>query len=89
MTPTEFRRSKYYDAIYSAPFVLTEWIWYTNKEKANDKAKELIGGYLKRYEWKDACAAWWSKLSETAKKTIQDIPGFTKAKFKAITGIKI
>ena len=89
MTPYEFYRSKYYDALSSAPFVLTEWIPYTREEMANDKAKELIGGYLKKYEWKEACAAWWSKLSESAKDTIKEIPGFTKTKFKAITGIEV
>ena len=89
MTPTEFRNSDYYDAIYSAPFILTEWVWYTDEEKKADKAKELIGGYLKKYDYKDACATWWSKLSDSAKATIKKIPGFTKKKFEAITGIKL
>ncbi len=89
MTPTEFRNSKYHRAIRSAPFVLTEWIYYTEEEKANDKAKELIGGYLKKYEWKDACAKWWGELSEESKEIIKSIPNFTKTKFKKITGIEI
>lgn len=89
MTPTEFRRSKYYDAIRSAPFVLAEWIYYTDEEKSNDKAKELIGGYLKEYEWTEACKNWWNKLSDKAKETIKAIPNFTAEKFKEITGIKV
>ncbi len=89
MTPTEFIRSKYYEAIRSAPFVLTEWIYYTDEEKANDKAKEIIGGYLKEYEWTEACKNWWNKLSDEAKETIKAIPNFTAKKFKEITGIKV
>ena len=89
MTPTEFRESKYYRAMRSAPFVLTEWIYYTEEEKANDKAKELIGGYLKKYEWKEACVKWWGELSEESKEIIKSIPNFTKTKFKKITGIEI
>ena len=89
MTPTEFFNSKYYGAIISAPFVLTKWVPYTYAEKASDKAKELIGGYWKSYEWKEACANWWGKLSKEAKETITQMPNFTKKKFKEITGITV
>lgn len=89
MTVEEFVTSKYWRAVLSAPFILTEWIEYTDKEKATDKDKELIGGYLKKYSYKEACKNWWKKLTPKAKQTIQKIPGFTKAKFKEITGITI
>ena len=89
MTPTEFRKSRYYAALNAAPFILTEWIYYTDEEKAEDKAKELIGGYLKRYDYKEACAKWWSALSDKAKETIQQIPNFDADKFEEITGIKV
>lgn len=88
MSVREFYGSKYYDAIMSAPFILTEWIGYTEEEKAQDKAKELIGGYLKAYDYKDACAAWWSKLSESARETIKQIPNFDADKFYKITGVR-
>ena len=89
MVPTEFMRSIYYDALCSAPFVLTEWIHYTDEEKAEDKAKELIGGYLKQYGYKEACAKWWSALSDEAKEIIQQIPNFDADKFEEITGIRV
>lgn len=89
MTPSEFRNSKYYTALISESIHLTEWVYYTKEEMASDKAKELIGGYLKKYTWEEACANWWSRLTKTAKKTITQIPGFTKEKFKAITNIDI
>ena len=89
MTPTEFRKSRYYAALNAAPFILTEWIYYTDKEKAEDKAKELIGGYLKRYDYKEACANWWTMLSDEDKAIIQLIPNFDADKFEKITGIRV
>lgn len=89
MTPTEFRSSKYYMALCITPLVLTEWIYYTDEEKAEDKAKELIGGYLKRYDYKEACANWWAALSDKNKEVIKQMPNFDADKFEEITGIKI
>ena len=89
MTVEEFYNSKYMKALCSAPFILTEWVYYTADEKESDKAKELIGGYLKKYDYKDACRMWWNKLTDDAKKTIQDIPNFDKEKFFKITGIEV
>ena len=87
MTHKEFYNSKYWEALNSGSFYLTEWVYYTEKEKAEDKAKELIGGYLKKYEYKEACKRWWDSLSNNDKETIQSIPNFDKDVFKDITGI--
>lgn len=89
MTYIEFIGSEYYKALTSVVFPLTEWIEYTPEEKANDKAKELIGGYLKKRSFKEAASIWWSKMSERNKKIIKQIPNFTPKKFEAITGIKV
>ena len=58
-TVREFINSKYYTALTSVPFVLTEWVKYSEEEKASDKSKALIGGYLKTHSYKEACATWW------------------------------
>lgn len=89
MTYREFINSKYYKALISSKFSFTEWIWYTPEEKANDKAKELIGGYLKQRTFKEAAKIWWGNMSEENKKIIMQIPNFDAKKFKKITGIDV
>ena len=81
--------SEYYYALTSVPFVLTEWVKYSEEEKASDKSKALIGGYLKTHSYKEACATWWSKMIEENKKLVQEIPNFDAEKFYRITGIRV
>ena len=81
--------SEYYDALMSSPFILTEWIYYTDKEKAADKEKELVGGYLKKYKFKEACANWWQNMSLQNKEIIKNMPNFDKNVFKDITEIEV
>ena len=88
-TVREFINSKYYTALTSVSFVLTEWIEYSEEEKSADKSKALIGGYLKTYDYKEACANWWSKMAEKDKKLVQEIPNFDAEKFYRITGIRV
>ena len=88
-TPTEFKRSKFYSALCSSPFILTEWIEYTKEEKAEDKSKKLIGGYLKEYTYKEACANWWNGMTVENKKIVTEIPNFDPDKFERITGIDV
>lgn len=80
MSLEEFRTSKYAVALLSAPFNLTEW--YKDETQTE-------GGYLKIYTYKEACANWWSRLSEEAKETIKSIPNFDEKVFENITGIKV
>ena len=89
MTLSEFRRSKYNRALRSVKLELTEWIEYTEEEKKEDDNKRLIGGYLKEYSYKEACANWWNELTEENREIIMSIPNFDAAKFYEITGIKI
>ena len=89
MTVMEFYNSRYYNALCSSDFVLTEWIYYTEEEKRADKAKELIGGYLKKYDYKEACAKWWANMTEQNREIVKQIPNFDADKFFEITGIRV
>ena len=89
MTLDEFINSKYNNALRSVGLKLTEWIEYTEEEMKEDKNKRLIGGYLKEYSYKEACANWWDELTEENKEIIKSIPNFDADKFYEITGIKI
>ena len=89
MTLSEFRRSKYNRALRSVKLELTKWIEYTEEEMEGDDKKRLIGGYLKEYSYKEACANWWNELTEENKEIIKSIPNFDADKFEEITGIKI
>ena len=89
MSLRDFYRSKYYDALSSAPFVLTEWIPYTEEEKKADPEKELAGGYLKEHTMQEAWANWWAKMTEDNKKIVQEIPNFDAEVFNEITGIEV
>ena len=87
MTLEEFIKSKYNKALCSVELNLTEWIEYTEEEMKEDKNKILIGGYLKEYSYKEACANWWNELTEENKEIIKSIPNFDAGKFYEITGI--
>ena len=89
MTLSEFEKSKYNKALTSVYLEITKWIEYTEEEKKNDENKRLIGGYLKEYSYKEACANWWNELTEGNKEIIKSIPNFDAGKFYEITGIKI
>ncbi len=75
MSFEEFWNSKYYEALQSEPLELTYW---------DDKNQKL-----KCRSYKDACAIWWSKLTEENKKIIQQIPNFDPDVFLDITGIDV
>ena len=89
MTVSEFRNSKYMDALYSSPFKLTEWIYYTQKERLISTENDLIGGYLKRYTYQEACDNWWKNMTQENKLIIKSIPNFNAKIFKQITGIEV
>ena len=88
MTLDEFINSKYNNALRSVELKLTEWIEYTEEEMKEDKNKRLIGGYLKEYSYKEACANWWCELTEENREIIKSIPNFDEDKFYEITGIR-
>ena len=89
MTMSEFLDSRYYRAIASSDFKLTEWIPYTEEEMEKDESKKLIGGYLKLYTYKEACRNWWNGMSSKNKAIICSMPNFDANVFKEITGIEV
>jgi len=89
MTMREFVNSKYYDAIISSDFILTEWVEYSAEEKAQDETKRLIGGYLKTYSYQEACKNWWANMTDENRKIIMSMPNFDANVFKEITGIEV
>lgn len=89
MSFVEFLNSEYNSALCSVDFKLTEWVEYTEREKKEDEEKAMIGGYLKEIPYKEACAKWWSQMTEKNKKIIQSIPNFDAKIFKDITGIEV
>ncbi|QIK56647.1 hypothetical protein G7059_01695 [Erysipelothrix sp. HDW6A] len=86
---SDFLGSKYYRALNSAPFILTEWHEFTEEEKEESIIRQLIGGKLIEYSYKEACAKWWNKLTEENKEIIQEMPNFDKNIFYEITGIEL
>lgn len=89
MTMREFLDSRYYRAIISSDFKLTEWIPYTEEEMEKDESKKLVGGYLKTYTYKEACKNWWEGMSNKNKAIICSMPNFDADVFKEITGIEV
>ncbi len=73
-------------------FDLTEWIYpsdMTDREKEDNKTHKTTGGYLKKYEYKEAFQKSWDEASEEDRKKIFNIPNFDAEVFKEISGIDV
>ena len=80
-TLKEFYQSKYWDAICSSDFPLTEW---KTKENAPENG---VDGELVVNTYEEACRRWWDGMSDRNKKIIKEIPNFDIDVFCDITGI--
>ena len=89
MTMKEVMQTDWYRMLFKYSINLTKWIEYTDEEKQFDKDKDLIGGYLKTYTYKEACKNWWNEYTDKEKAIIMSMPNFDKDKFKQITGIEV
>lgn len=89
MTMKEVIQTDWYRMLFKYLIDLTKWIEYTDEEKQADKDKDLIGGYLKTYTYKEACKNWWDKYTDEERAVIMSMPNFDKEKFKQITGIEV
>lgn len=74
MSLKQFINSKYYYAITSSAFILTE---------VDEK------GAVKTHTFKEACAKWWENMSDENRAIVEAIPNFDADVFEDITGIKI
>jgi hypothetical protein len=89
---SEFRQTENYNALFYAPFPLTEWIYednMTDEEKKENPKFHVQQGYLKERTYKEACKIWWENTPEGKRRLIQEIPGFDKEIFNEITGIEL
>lgn len=89
MTMKEVVQTDWYRMLFKYSINLTKWIKYADEEKQFDKDKDLIGGYLKTYAYKEACKNWWNEYTDKEKAVIMSMPNFDKDKFKQITGIEV
>ena len=80
-TLKEFYNSKYYDAIMSSDFPLTEW------KRDDNPAENGVDGKLIVNTYEDACRRWWDGMSQRNKDIIKSIPHFNIDVFCDITGI--
>ena len=74
-------------------FESSVWIYEDNmsdKEKGQNPTYKTTGGYLKVFDFKEACKNMWNVLTKNEKnRVITELPNFDKEKFELITGIKI
>ena len=80
-TLKEFYQSKYWDAICSSDFPLTEWVNDDNPKENGVDGKLIVNTY------EEACRRWWEGMTESNKKIIKEIPNFNIDVFCDITGI--
>ena len=80
-TLTEFYNSKYWYAIISSGFPLTEW------EQLPETPKNGVDGKLKVNTYEEACRRWWEGITDKNKAIIKAIPNFNIDVFCDITGI--
>jgi hypothetical protein len=85
----EWYKSKAYTL--SLRFILTKWVSeseMTVQEKIDNPKFHIQEGYLKRYEYKEACDIWWNKLTQIEKESFKELPNFDEDIFFEITGCK-
>jgi len=73
-------------------FNLTEWILeedMTIEEKTLYPDSHITGGYLKKYEYKEALQKSWNKADPKDRIQIKDLPNFDADIFYEISGIKV
>jgi hypothetical protein len=73
-------------------FTLIDWITeseMTEEEKRNNTTYKDTGGYLKKYEYKEAFKKSWDNANKEDRKRILDCPNFDNGIFFDISGIDV
>jgi len=73
-------------------FRLTEWVYETDmteQEKEDNPTYETTGGYLKRYNYKEAFQKSYNEASDEDKALLLELPNFDAEVFKEISGIDV
>mgnify|MGYP001626848349 CR=1 FL=1 len=81
-----------YDKPCFLDFDLTEWIEeseMTEEEKRDNPTYKDTGGYLKKYEYKEAFKKSWDNANKEDRKRILDCPNFDNGIFFDISGIDV
>src|SRR3990167_783310 len=89
-TYTELYKQDKFPDFYE--FYLAKWISeeeMSEQEKQEHDYYSTIGGYLKKYEYKQAWANFWKETSEENRQKFLNLPNFNADIFKDITGIDI
>ena len=61
----------------------------SDEEKQKNKSAFVCGGYLKKYDYKDAWKNLWDTFTNKQKQLFLNLPNFDSEVFFDITGIKI
>ena len=80
------------DHPHFAEFFVTKWINesdMTDAEKVAEAEFHIRGGYLKKYEYKEAWANFWKDTDEENRKKFLALPNFDPQIFFDITGIDV
>ena len=80
-TLKEFINSRYYNAICSSNFPLTEWV------RSDEPTENGVDGKLVVNTYEEACKRWWQDMTNENKSIIKQIPNFNVDVFCDITGI--
>jgi len=73
-------------------FNLTEWVGESNmtyKEKLENKSFKTTGGYLKKYDYKEAFKNSWDEATQEDRDLLFKLPNFDAEVFFEISGINV
>ena len=73
-------------------FNVTEWVpesVMTDQEKVDHATFHTTGGYLRKYEYKDAFQKSWDNADEDDRAKLLNLPNFDAAVFKEISGVDV